>query len=608
MPHLCDGFIVAKVGRTGDTLISMKSLLLALALFALPLAAPAQRCRPFDVIYYNGNILTGKNLNTASPERVSAIGIIGGNVITTGTDKEVFAFCEMSVQKIDLHGAFAMPGFNDAHTHIAGAGQQRLTVDLDNIPSLAAMQAKIKTYAVTLAPGQWIQGGGWDHTKWASKTLPTRQDLDAVTGDHPAYLERTDGHIAVVNTAALKAAGITGKTIPPQGSHIDLDPDGNPTGIIREDAARALVTAHIPKPDAATRRKALQISIDDALSHGVTSVQDFSDWDDFLVLEQMERDDALHLRVSEWLTFNDPLDVLKAHRAAHDLNDPLLKTTMLKGFMDGSLGSRTAALAAPYSDDTQNSGLPRYDQNKLNQMTFERANEGFQIGFHAIGDHANSMALDAFTGFEAFEKVGWCFLEGRENRDPSGKENCLPPPSRPEPNSKDYRFRIEHAQVLLPADFDRFAQLHIVASMQPSHLLTDMAWAEQRLGPNRSKYAYAWKSFLDHGVTLAFGTDYPVESINPMRGLYSAVTRMNEAGTQTFHPEQKLTIGQAIYAYTQASAFAQFEEKRKGILAPSYLADIVVLDHDLTKATPQEILHTKVLRTIVGGETVYLAR
>jgi hypothetical protein len=559
---------------------------LCVLLFSLN-AAHAQQCSPIDVTYYNGNILTGKGLDTPIPERVSAVAIRDGKVVATGSDKTVFDLCDAAL-KIDLHGAFVMPGFNDAHTHIASAGQQHLTVDLDNIPSLAAMQDKIKAYAATLPAGQWILGGGWDHTKWASGKLPTRQDLDAVTVDHPAYLERTDGHIAIANTAALAAAGITAKTMAPAGGQIDLDPATHePTGILR-DAALPLLTSHIPKPDAAIRRRALELSIADALSHGVTSVQDYSDWEDFLVLEQMEHEGKLHVRVSEWLTFNDPLDVLKAHRAAHSLDDPLLHTGMLKGFMDGSLGSRTAALFAPYSDDPTNSGLARYDQKMLDAMTTERAAAGFQIGFHAIGDKANSIALDAYE-----KPVMQCEL----SKNTTETSYC----------GTRLRYRIEHAQVVSPGDFARFHDLGIIASMQPSHLLTDMAWAGQRLGPERVKYAYAWKSFLDHGVTLAFGTDYPVESISPFRGLYSAITRMNEAGTQTFQPQEKITIQQALYAYTQASAFAENEEKLKGRLEPGYLADLVVLDHDLTTATPQEVLHTKVLRTVVGGQTVYLA-
>jgi predicted amidohydrolase YtcJ len=592
----------------------VKPFILLTAL-ALPVLAHAQLCTVPDTIYTNGDILTGVDLKpndqgSLKPQRVEALSTFEGKILLTGSNDTVKHCADPKTTRfIDLHGAFAMPGFNDAHTHIAGAGQQRLSVDLDNIPSLAAMQQKIATYAATLAPGQWIQGGGWDHTKWESKTLPTAHDLDPVTGDHPTYLERTDGHIAVVNTAALKAADITGKILAPQGSSIDLDASGDPTGILREDAARALVTAHIPKPDAATRHRALQLSIDDALAHGVTSVQDFSDWDDFLVLEQMEHEHALHLRISEWLTFNDSFDTLKAERAHHDLNDPLLHTAMLKGFMDGSLGSRTAALAVPYFDDPTNSGLPRYDQTKLDAMASERAAAGFQLGFHAIGDKANTMALDAFSSADIAEVKRLEEASQAFKAEHPGaialRRGSLP---RAQALSMAHRFRIEHAQVLLPADFDRFAKLHIIASMQPSHLLTDMTWAESRLGPERSKYAYAWKSFLDHNVTLAFGTDYPVESISPFRGLYSAVTRMNEAGTQTFHPEQCLTIQQALYAYTQASAFAQFEERRKGILAPGDLADFVVLDRDLTIATPQQILHTQVLRTVLGGETVYLAK
>jgi predicted amidohydrolase YtcJ len=593
----------------------VKLLALVLTLAALPAAAQSP-----DVIYFHGDILTGAHLRaddaSKTPARVTAVAVRDGKITAIGSDKDVLALKGPKTNTVDLHGTFAMPGFNDAHTHIAYAGQQKLSVDLDNVPSLAAMQAKIKEYAANLAPGAWIVGGGWDHTKWASKKLPTRQDLDVVTGNHPAYLQRTDGHIAVVNTAALKAAGIDGSTKAPQGSQIDLDASGNPTGIIREDAARALIEAKIPKPDAATRRKALQLSIDDALTHGVTSVQDFSDWDDFLVLEQMERDHALHLRISEWLTFNDPVDVLKHHQASHPQDDPLLHTGMLKGFMDGSLGSRTAAMLAPYSDDPGNSGLPRYDQAKLNAMTKERAGAGFQIGFHAIGDKANAMALDAFSAADdaietavesqRLQESKACFAANPEARNIPDSCGTLPLPRVLA--SWRQRFRIEHAQVLAPSDFERFHKLGIIASMQPSHLLTDMAWAGDRLGPDRSQYAYAWRSFLDYSVTLAFGTDYPVESISPFRGLSSAVTRMNEAGTQTFQPQEKITIQQAIYAYTQASAFAEKEEKLKGRLEPGYLADIVVLDHDITTATPREILNTKVMRTVLGGETVYQAK
>jgi predicted amidohydrolase YtcJ len=558
-----------------------------------------------DTIFFHGNILTGTRLKagdaSATPGRVSAVAILAGNVVAVGGDKEMLALKGEHTATVDLHGAFAMPGFNDAHTHIASAGEQRLSVDLDNVPSLAAMLAKIHAYAATLAPGEWILGGGWDHTKWPGSKLPTRADLDSVTGGHPALLERTDGHIAIVNSAALQAAQITDATVSPEGGKIDRDAEGHATGIIREGPALALIQKHIPPPSFETRRKALELSIQDALSHGVTSLQDFSDWDDWLVLEELEHGGKLPLRISEWIAFDLPVGVLDERRASHAADDPLLHLGMLKAFMDGSLGSRTAAMNDAYADDAGNSGIPRYQQQKLNEMATARAADGFQLGFHAIGDLANDMALDAFA---AAEQVG-----RPANAPPHPKDADAAVVTAPiaAVNPGDFRFRIEHAQVVSPGAFGRFAQLGVIASMQPSHLLTDMAWAPARLGPERSKRAYAWKSFLDHGVTLAFGTDYPVEGISPFRGLYSAITRQNEAGTQTFEPQEKLTIDQAIYAYTQASAFAEFREKIKGRLEPGYLADMVVLDRDITKVSAQEVLHTKVLRTVVGGKTVYQA-
>jgi predicted amidohydrolase YtcJ len=292
----------------------------------------------------------------------------------------------------------------------------------------------------------------------------------------------------------------------------------------------------------------------------------------------MERENKLPVRISEWLTFLDPLSVLEEQRAHHPTGDPMLHTGMLKGFMDGSLGSRTAALNAPYSDDPGNSGIPQFDQATLNRMTIERTQAGFQIGFHAIGDRAVSMALNAFEAAQAAV-----------------------------PQSIGYRFRIEHVQVITPNDFDRFRWLGVIASMQPNHLLTDMNWAENRIGPERAKYSYNWKTFLDQGTVLAFGTDYPVEPVAPFRGLYAAVTRQSEDGTKTYYPEQAITIGQALYAYTQASAYAENMETKKGKLVPGQFADFVVLDRDLLKVSAPEILQTKVLRTVVAGRTVYQA-
>ena len=539
---------------------------------------------PADTIYYHGNILTGVDLEKAAPQRVSALAIRQGLIAATGDDAAILKLKGPKTQLVDLGGSFCMPGINDAHTHTGEAGLRKLSVDLTGSRSLAEMKQRIAAAAKSAAPGHWLQGGGWDHTLWASKQTPTRADLDAVTGDHPAAFTRVDGHILVANTAALKAAGITGTTADPQGGKIDKDTSGQTTGIIR-DTAMDLIFKVLPPLTHAERQRALELALADAAQHGVTSVQDYSTWDDFLVYEEMERAGHLPVRVSEWLTFNDPVDVLKAHRAAHAADDRLLHTGMLKGFMDGSLGSRTAALNAPYADDPGNSGIPRYQQAQLDQMTKERAAEDFQTGFHAIGDRAVGMALNAFAV--------------------APNRNCAPGSAQPSPCVP--RPRIEHSQVLGAGDFARYKQLGVIASVQPAQLLTDMAWAEQRLGHARARYSYAWKSFLDHGVPLAFGTDYPVEPITPFRGIYAAVTRMNEAGTQTFFPEEKLTIQQTLYAYTQGSAYAEFSESYKGKLVPGFVADFVVLDRDLTRIPPHDILGTKVLRTVMDGHPVYVS-
>jgi predicted amidohydrolase YtcJ len=525
-----------------------------------------------DLVLFNGTILTGECLKEGKPRIVSAIAIGGGKVVATGSDAQIKGTAGTQAKLRDLNGAFVMPGLNDAHTHLGGAGQTKLNVDLTGSNSLADMLQRIRAKAAQSPAGHWLTGGGWDHTLWANKTLPTRQDLDRVTGNHPTLLERIDGHIAVANSAALAAAGITGKSKAPQGGAIDLDSNGKPTGILRDTAMEA-VEKNIPPPTQDERRRGLELAIEDAISHGLTSVQDYSDWQDFLVFEELEKENKLGIRISEWLTFNDPIEVLKEHRTHHDANDPMLHTGMLKGFMDGSLGSHTAAMKAPFADEPNNSGLPRYDQPKLNAMAIERANAGFQLGFHAIGDRAASMALDAFAQ-----------------------------------TGTDHRNRVEHAQVVDPADIPRFAKLGVIASMQPNHLLTDMNWAEDRLGPKRATYSYAWKAFLDAGVVVAFGTDYPVEPVTPFRGLYAAVTRANEAGTRTYFPENKLTRTQALYAYTQGSAYAEFAEKRKGELIPGYEADYVLLDRNLLTIPAPEILNTKVIETVVGGKTVYKAQ
>lgn len=500
--------------------------------------------------------------------------ISAGRIISIGQNDLALKLKGKKTQVIDLGGHFVMPGFNDAHTHLASGGFEKLNVDLVGTKSLEEMKQRIAARVKTAAPGEWITGRGWDHTLWAEQKTPTRQDVDAVTGDHPAIFNRVDGHIAVANSVALKAAGITAQSADPHGGKIDRDDKGEPTGILRE-TAMSEVFSKIPPPTPAQRRRAAELALQDAAQWGITSAQDNSEWEDFLVYEQLEKEGKLTLRIAEWLPFDAPLEKLKEMRSHHPASDPMLHTTMLKGFMDGSLGSRTAAMLAPYNDDPKNAGIPRYEQDPLDKKAVERAKAGFQLGFHAIGDRGARMALDAFALAEQASR------------------------------KRDFRFRIEHAQVVAPEDYEKFKQFGVIASMQPNHLLTDMNWAEAHIGPDRAKHSYAWKEFLEDGVVLAFGTDYPVEPITPFRGIYCAVTRKNEAGTKEYLPEQKLTMDQAIAAYTTGSAYAEFAEQQKGVLEKGRLADFVVLDRDITKVDPEEILKTRVLRTVVGGRTVY---
>lgn len=555
---------------------------------ALMLSIPllAQTHESADTIFLNGDVYRGAVLSfepgvkEPSQERTQAIAVKGERILAVGSNDEIKRFRGKSTKTIDLGGHFVMPGFNDAHTHLAEAGREKMNVDLVGVQSLDEMKVRIAARAKLAALGEWIIGAGWDHTKWTGQQLPTREDIDSVTAGHPAYFDRVDGHIAVANTAALQAAGVTAETKAPAGGEIDHDAQGNPTGILRE-GAKELVTAKIPPSTAVQRRRALELAFADAVAHGITSAQDYSAWEDFLVMEEMEEQGALPVRVSEWLTFLDPVAKLEEHRAHHPATDPMLHTGMLKGFMDGSLGSRTAALLAPYGDDPKNSGLPQYQQEQLDQMARERAKAGFQLGFHAIGDRAVAMALEAFGDAEQ---------DARENN--NIRQN-------------DFRCRIEHDQVVTADQVPQYAKLGVIASVQPNHLLTDMNWAEQRIGPERAKHSYPWGDFVKNKVMLAFGTDYPVEPITPFRGIYAAVTRMNEAGTKSYYPEQKLTIHDALGAYTTGSAYAQFAEKEKGMLEPGMLADFVVLDRDLTKISLHDIPSTKVLRTVVGGKTVY---
>jgi hypothetical protein len=563
------------------------ALILTLSLAASVPAQNAPEKPKADVIFTHGNVYTGivEPSSMVAAKRAEAIAVRGDRILAVGTRDEILKTKGPDTKIIDLDGRFVMAGFNDAHTHLAHAGQEKLSVNLAGVKTLDEFRERIRAQVEKARPGAWIVGAGWDETLWPVKVPPTRWDLDEVSSGHPVYMDRVDGHIGVANTRALQLASITVASREPAGGKIDRDEAGTPNGILRE-TARDAVGAVIPKPTHEQRRQAIEAALADLARHGITSAQDNSSWEDFQVCEELEKEGKLTARISEWLPFDDSIESLNRKRSSHPASDNMLHTGMLKGFMDGSLGSKTAALLEPYSDDPKNSGLPQYEPDKLNAMTKERVLAGYQIGFHAIGDKGVQTALDAFAEAEK-----------------SAKENKV----KAADGGNDYRLRIEHAQVTPPQQVLRFKELKVIASMQPSHLLTDMNWAESRLGEKRATHSYAWAELLKHGVVLAFGTDYPVEPVTPFRGLYAAVTRQSEDGKKSYYPEQKISIEQGIAAYTTGSAFAEFAEKQKGKLEPGMLADLIVLDRDITSALPAKVLETQVLRTVVGGRTVYEA-
>src|SRR5271157_3729379 len=542
-----------------------------------------------DTIYIHANVYTGvpSNAQFSSILREEAIAVRGDRIQAVGKNLDMQKFKGPQTEVIDLGGRFVMPGFNDAHLHLADAGLQKLGVDLEGVKSLDELRERLAAKVQTARPGEWILGGGWDETLWLVKVLPSRWDLDEVSGGHPVFLDRVDGHLAVANTRALQLASITLASRDPQGGQIDRNESGSPTGILRYTAQDAVRLA-IPKLTHDQMKQAIEVALADLAQNGITSAQDYSPaWENFQIYEELEKEAKLTARISEWLPFDETVEQLDKKRASHPQSDLMLHTGLLKGFMDGSLGGHTAALTEPYIDDPKNYGLARYDADKLNAMTKERVLAGFQIGFHAIGDKGIQMALDAFAGAEKAAK------EANVKAANGGD---------------DYRLRIEHAQCPTLAQIAQFKELKVIASMQPSHVLTDMRWAEARLGPARASLSYGWAAFLNKGVTLAFGTDYNVEPVSPYRGLYAAVTRKSVDGKQEFFPAQRITMDQAIAAYTTGSAFAEFEEKEKGKIVPGMLADFVVLDRDVTASAAEKLLATKVLRTVVGGKTVYEAK
>ncbi len=530
------------------------------------------------IYYVHGRIYT----NDPAHPWAEAMAVSEGKISCIGKMDHVLLDCgggQEGVETVQLRGQFVMPGFNDAHVHLGGAAADELAVPLTGVPSPEEMQKRVAAAVAQHKEGEWITGGGWDHTLWPEKRFPNRQQLDAVAPRNPVILTHISGHVAVANSLALKSAEINKNTPNPPGGEIEHDALGEPTGMLKEYAAMSLVKVRIPDPTAAQRRKGIELVLENVAKNGVTSVQDFSEWADFQVYQQLKEEGKLTVRITEWLPFNAPLNDLQNMRAQGGAKDPWLKTGALKAFTDGAMGSRTAAMLEPYSDDPSTSGILTNDPEKLTAMAIQRDKAGFQLAFHAIGDRANRIALDVF---EAVAKAN---------------------------GPRDRRDRIEHAQVVAPMDFARFAELHVIASMQPSHQTTDMRWAEDRIGRERILGAYAWATMLKNGVPLAFGTDYNVEPINPFRGLYACVTRERPEGgpRNGWEPQEKISLAECIRAYTSGSAYAQFEEGKKGELKPGEYADFIILSSDLTKLPPAQFTKTRVLRTVVAGRTVYQA-
>jgi predicted amidohydrolase YtcJ len=528
------------------------------------------------VVYLHGRIYT----NDPEHPWADAMAIRDGKIQCVGKIDYILLECggnDPSAETIQLKGKFVMPGFNDAHVHLGAAGADMLSVRLNGVASIEELQKRVADAVAQHKEGEWITGSGWDHTLWADKKFPNKQELDAVAPKNPVFLVHVSGHVAVANSLALLHGEITRDSPNPPGGMIERDADGNATGMLEEDSAMSLVSVRIPDLKIDQRRRGIQMVLADAAKNGVTSTQDFSDWADYLVYVQLKEEGKLTLRITEWLPFLLPLDQLQNMRAQGGTSDPWLRTGALKAFTDGALGSRTAAMLAPYSDDPSTSGILTNDPDKLRTMAIERDKAGFQLNFHAIGDRANRVALDVFAAV--------------------AKSN----------GPRDRRDRVEHAQILAPEDLPRFAQLKVIASMQPSHETTDMRWAGLRIGADRSKGAYAWASLQKSGARLAFGTDYPVEPLNPMRGLYACVTRELPDGGPPggWQPQEKISLDDCIRAYTSGSAYAQFEEGKKGQLKAGEYADFIVLSDDLTKIPPQQYTKTTVLLTVVGGRTVY---
>lgn len=524
-----------------------------------------------DLILINGRIFTVEK----NQPWVQACAVKNERFIAVGTDDFIKTFQGKNTRLIDLNGRLVVPGFNDAHVHFLDGGFYLLGIDLRDAADEKEFKERIQNYAGKLGKGEWILGGNWDHEAWPSKKHPVKELIDEVTRTNPVFVSRLDGHIALANSLALQLAGITADTPDPQGGEIVKDPEtGKPTGILK-DTAQDLVAKVIPPPSKNQLEKAIKKAMAHANSLGLTSIQDNTSAEVFEVYQELLGKKQLTIRINAWRAVNFLKNFEKIGIVSNFGGD-MLRLGTIKIFADGSMGAGTALFYDPYSDDKTTSGIPIYPEEKLYALVKAVDKTGLQVAVHAIGDKANTWALNAFE--KAFKENG----------------------------KREARHRVEHAQVVLPGDIHRFRQLGVIASIQPSHCIDDMRWAEKRIG-KRVKNSYLFHSFVKAGVKVAFGTDWPVEPLDPMLTLYAAVTREFPGGGPDggWFPAEKITLEQAIEFYTLGAAYAEFQEENKGSIKVGKCADLVVLDKNLFNIPTKEILNTKVDLTILGGKVIY---
>ena len=531
-------------------------------------------CSPkADLLITHGMVWTG--LSTGNPQP-GGVAIHGGTILAVGDSASLARYVGGATKVIDARGGLVTPGFADGHTHFIGGGFQLASIDLRDAPTPQEFVRRIKAYAARLRPGDWILGGDWDHTLWRGAPLPRHDWIDSVTPNNPVWINRLDGHEGLANAAALKAAGITRDTPTPAGGEILRDRDGSPTGIFK-DQAEGLIGRAIPDATPEQTDSALARALRYAASLGVTATAHMSaGWDDLASYRRLERAGRMTVRVALYLPLQSWRAIAESLRA-RGTGDDWVRIGGLKGYMDGSAGSRTAFFFEPYADSAGYRGLTQYPEDSMRRWIGAADSAGMQIAVHAIGDRANAILLDIY--------------------DSVAKAH----------GPRDRRFRDEHSQHLRPQDIARFGQIGVVASMQPSHAIDDGRWVEGRIGPVRIKSTYAFRTLLDTHAHLAFGSDWTVASLDPILGIYAAVTRRTLDGKNPdgWVPEQKISVGEALQAYTAGNAYAVFAEGKRGVLAPGYFADVVVVDRNLFAMPPESLTTAKVAVTIAGGKVVY---